>query len=166
MTQNRGPQGQDPGPDGRPPASRTPRPPRHVGASARPDETASLVGEITCAYREHVAEEAGIAAVPGRVLGSDIEDQADALAAAAVRLAELLAAFTHEPRRSLDAIAVFRGLSRSAESMADAAAELRRQGWFDLDGEEDPEASAAWNGALEGLRSASGTFGWVADGWI
>lgn len=109
---------------------------------------------------------AEITAVPGRVLGSDIEGQAAALAAAAARLAELLTAFTQEPRRSLDAIAVFRGLSRAAESMAAAAAELRRQEWFDLDDEEDPEASAAWNGALKGLRSAASTFGWVADGWI
>jgi hypothetical protein len=47
-----------------------------------------------------------------------------------------------------------------------AAAELRRQEWFDLDDEADPEAAAAWSGALEGLRSAASTFGWVADGWI
>ncbi|MGH3254831.1 MAG: hypothetical protein ACRDOU_05375 [Streptosporangiaceae bacterium] len=45
-------------------------------------------------------------------------------------------------------------------------AELRRQEWFELDDEADPEASAAWNSALEGLRSASGTFEWVANGWI
>jgi len=63
---------------------------------------------------------------------------------------------------------VFRGLSRCAESMAAAAAELRRQEWLDLDGEDeaDAEASPAWTGALEGLRSAAGTFKWVADGWI
>ncbi len=131
-----------------------------------PDETARLVGEITAAYRGHAAGEAGIAAVPGRVLGGDVEGQADALADAAGRLAGLLAAFAREPRRSLDAIAVFRGLSRAAESMAAAAAELRRQEWFDLDDEADPEAAAAWKAALDGLRSAAGTFGWVADGWI
>jgi hypothetical protein len=50
--------------------------------------------------------------------------------------------------------------------MAAAAAELRRQEWFDLDAEADTEASAAWTGALEGLRAASSTFEWVADGWI
>ena len=52
--------------------------------------------------------------------------------------------------------------------MAAAAAELRRQEWLDLDGEDeaDAEASPAWTGALEGLRSAAGTFKWVADGWI
>ena len=127
-----------------------------------PDETANLVDQITGAYREHAAREA----VPGRVLGGDVEGQADALADAAARLAELLAAFGREPRRSLDAIAVFRRLSETAASVESAAAELRRQEWFDLDGEADPEAAAAWSGALEGLRSAAGTFGWVADGWI
>jgi len=131
-----------------------------------PAETANLVGEITRAYREHAADEAKIAAVPGQVFGSDLEGQADALADDAARLAGLLAAFGQEPRRSLDAIAVFRGLSRAAESMADAAAELRRQEWFDLDDEADPEAVAAWEGALDGLKSAASTFEWVADGWI
>jgi hypothetical protein len=129
-----------------------------------PNETASLVDQLTRGYREHVAAEA--AAVPGRVRGEDVEDQADALADAAARLAGSLAALTREPRRSLDAIAVFCGLSRSAESMAAAAAELRRQEWFDLDDEADPEAAAAWAEALEGLRAAAGTFKWVADGWI
>ena len=114
------------------------------------------------------AEEAGpeITAVPGRVTGSDIEGQADALADDAARLAELLAAFSQEPRRSMDVIAVFRGLSQAAESMAAAAAELRRQEWFDLEADAEPEAVAAWNGALEGLKSAASTFEWVADGWI
>jgi hypothetical protein len=131
-----------------------------------PNETADLIGQLTRGYREHVAAEA--AAVPGRVLGGDVEAQADALEDAAARLAELVAALTQEPRPSLDAIAVFRGMSRAAESMADAAAELRRQDWFDLDDENeaDAEASAAWTAALEGLKSAAGTFGWVADGWI
>ena len=131
-----------------------------------PGETASLVDQITGAYREHAAAETGIAAVPGRVIGSDVEGQADAMEDAAGRLAELLAAFGREPQRSLDAIAVFRGLGRCAESMAAAAAELRRQEWFDLDDEADPEAAAAWAEALEGLRAAAGTFKWVADGWI
>ncbi len=133
---------------------------------ANPDETARLVGEITAAYREHAAGEAGITAVPGRVLGGDVEGQAAALAAAAARLAGLLAAFAQEPRHSLDAIAVFRGLSRAAESMAAAAAELRRPEWFDLEDEADPEAAAAWKAALDGLRSAAGTFGWVVAAWI
>jgi hypothetical protein len=106
-------------------------------------------------------------AVPGRVLGADIEGQADALADDAARLADLLTAFAQEPGpRPMDAIAVFRGLSRAAESMAAAAAELRRQEWFDLEDDAEPEAVAAWNGALEGLRSAAGTFEWIADGWI
>jgi len=95
-----------------------------------------------------------------------VEGQADAMEDAAGRLAELLAAFGREPRRSLDAIAVFRGLGRCAESMAAAAAEMRRQEWFDLDDEADPEAAAAWAEALKGLRAAAGTFKWVADGWI
>lgn len=129
-----------------------------------PNETANLVDQLLVGYREHAAAEA--VAVPGRVRGQDVEDQAGALADAAARLAELLTALTREPRRSLDAIAVFRALGRGAESMAAAAAELRRQEWFDLDDEADPEASAAWTGALEGLRSAAGTFEWVADGWI
>jgi hypothetical protein len=108
-----------------------------------------------------------ITRVPGQVRGQDVEDQADAVADSAARLAELLTAFAQEPGpRSMDAIAVFRGLSRAAGSMAAAAAELRRQEWFDLEDEADPEASAAWNGALEGLRSAAGTFEWIADGWI
>ena len=104
--------------------------------------------------------------VPGRVLGADVEGQADAMADAAARLADQLAAFGREPRPSLDAIAVFRSLSRSAESMAAAAAELRRQEWFDLEDGAEPEAVAAWNGALAGLKSAASTFEWVADGWI
>jgi hypothetical protein len=54
----------------------------------------------------------------------------------------------------------------AAESMAAAAAELRRQEWFDLEDDAEPEAVAAWNGALEGLKSVAGTFEWVADGWI
>jgi len=135
-----------------------------------PNETASLVGQITGAYREHAAAETGPAAVavPGRVTGNDIESQADALEDAAARLTEMLIAFGREPRQSLDVIAVFRALSRASESMAAAAAELRRQEWFDLDDENeaDAEASAAWTAALEGLKSAAGTFGWVADGWI
>jgi hypothetical protein len=125
-----------------------------------PNETANLVGEITEAYRAHIA------AVPGPDPGSDIESQADALADASARLAELLSAFTQEPRRSLDAIAVFRALSRSAGSIAAAAAELRRQEWFELEDDADPEAAAAWKSTLDGLKSASGTFAWIADGWI
>ena len=133
-----------------------------------PDETASLVGQLIQGYREHQAEDAGaaITAVPGRVLGSDIEDQADALADNAVRLAGLLTSFAQESQRSMDAIAVFRGLSRAAGSMAAAAAELRRQEWIDLEDDAEPEALAAWTDALEGLKSAASTFEWVADGWI
>jgi len=131
-----------------------------------PNETASLIGEITRAYREHAAEEAEITAVPGSVLGGDVEGQVGPLADAAARLAGLLAAFTQEPRRSLDAIAVFRALSRSAESMAAAAAELRRQEWSGLEDEADPEAAAAWKAALDGLRSAASTFERVPAGWI
>jgi hypothetical protein len=102
--------------------------------------------------------------VPGNVRGGDVEDQADDLAAVAEHLAALLTAFAREPSRSLDVIAVFRGLSRAAGSMETAAAELRGQEWVEVGAE--PEAVAAWNGALEGLKSAAGTFGWVADGWI
>jgi hypothetical protein len=131
-----------------------------------PNETANLVGQLTQGYREHKEAGPEITAVPGRVLGSNIEGQADALADDAGRLADLLAAFAQEPRRSIDAIAVFRGLSRAAGSMAAAAAEMRRQEWFDLEDEAEPEAVAAWNGALEGLKSAASTFEWVADGWI
>jgi len=71
-----------------------------------PGETADLVDQLTRGYREHVAAES--VAVPGRVRGEDVEDQAVVLADAAARLAELLTALTREPRRSLDAIAVFR----------------------------------------------------------
>ena len=129
---------------------------------ADPNETASLVGSLIDGYREHVAAER----VPGQVRGQDVEDQADALAAAAARLGELLTAFTQEPRRSMDAIAVFRRLSETAASMESAAAELRRQEWFDLGDDAEPEAVTAWDGALAGLKSAAGTFEWVADGWI
>jgi hypothetical protein len=123
-----------------------------------PDETANLVGEITRAYRAHAAEGAEITAVPGRVLGSDIEDQADALADGAQRLTDLLTAFARESGpRSIDAIAVFHGLSQASSAIAVAAAELRRQGWPVLEDGAEPEAIAAWNGALEGLRSAAGT---------
>lgn len=109
---------------------------------------------------------AEIIPVPGQVRGADVEGQGDELAAAAARLAGLLTALTAESHRSMDAIAVFRSLSSAAGSMAEAAAELRRQDWFDLDPAQDAEAAAAWDGALAGLRSAAGTFGWVADGWI
>jgi hypothetical protein len=61
---------------------------------------------------------------------------------------------------------VFRGLSRAAGSMAAAAAEMRRQEWVVLEDNAEPEAVAAWNGALEGLKSAASTFERVADGWI
>jgi hypothetical protein len=57
-----------------------------------PGETVGLVDQITGAFRERAAEEANeprITAVPGRVLGSDIEGQADALADASSRLAGL-----------------------------------------------------------------------------
>jgi hypothetical protein len=50
--------------------------------------------------------------------------------------------------------------------MAAAAAEMRRQEWFDLEDEAEPEAVAAWEAALEGLKSAAGTFEWIATGWI
>ena len=96
------------------------------------DETATLAVQPVQGYRERKAADARpkIVAVPGRVLAADIEGQADALADDAARLSELLAAFAREPgQRSMEPIAVFRGLSRAAESMAAAAAELRRQGW-------------------------------------
>ena len=131
-----------------------------------PNETADMAAHLIQGYREHVAAEAAMVPVPGQVLGSDVEDQADELAAAGARLGDLLTAFTREPSRSLDAIAVFQALSRTAESVAAAAAELRRQEWFDLGDDAEPEAIAAWNGALEGLRSAASTFEWVATGWI
>ena len=100
--------------------------------------------------------------MPGRILGSDIEGQADALADDAERLVALLTAFAKEPGpRSIDATAVFRGLSRAAESTAAAAAEMRRQERFDLEAGAEPEAVAGWEGALEGLKSAASTFEWV-----
>ena len=131
-----------------------------------PNETADMAAQLIQGYREHVAAEAAVVPVPGQVLGSDVEDQADELAAAAARLGDLLTAFAREPSRSFDAIAVFQALSRAAGSMAAAAAELRRQEWFDLEDDAEPEAIAAWTGALEGLRSAARTFEWVATGWI
>jgi len=47
-----------------------------------------------------------------------------------------------------------------------AAVEMRRQEWPGLEDDAEPEAVTAWNGALEGLKSAASTFRWVADGWI
>jgi hypothetical protein len=105
-----------------------------------------------------------IVPVPGQVRSDDVEDQAEELAAAAEHLPALLTAFGREPTGSLDAIAVFRRLSRAAEAMGTAAAELHRQEWVGVGAE--PDAAAAWNGALEGLKPAASTFGWVADGWI
>ena len=49
-------------------------------------------------------------------------------------------------------------LRAQAGAVADAAARLRVGA--------DPEAAAAWSGALESLRSASITFEWVGPGWI
>ncbi len=66
------------------------------------DETANLVGQLTQGYREHKEAEPEITAVPGRVIGSDIEGQADALADDASRLAALLAAFAREPGPAVD----------------------------------------------------------------
>ena len=66
-----------------------------------------------------MSETPEITAVPGRVLGGDIEGQADALADGAARLADLLTAFAREPGpRPVDVIAVYRGLSRAAGQMA------------------------------------------------
>jgi hypothetical protein len=50
--------------------------------------------------------------------------------------------------------------------MGSAAAELQRQEWFDLDGEADPEASAAWSDALEGCGPLRAPSNGVATGWI
>jgi len=68
-------------------------------------------------------------AVPGRVLGSDIEDQAAELAGAAARLAALVAAFGREPgARQADVAALARRLGQARESMAAAAAGLQFTG--------------------------------------
>lgn len=107
---------------------------------------------------------AEIVPVPGQVRGNDIKGQADELADAAEHLAELLTAFAREPLRSLEPIAVFLALAPAAGSMVTVAAELRRQEWVEVGTE--PEAVAAWDGALEGLKTAAGTFKRVADGWI
>jgi hypothetical protein len=126
--------------------------------------TADLVEAITRSHRaQKDAEPEPAEGQPPAAGGSDVEAQADALADDAARLGELLTAFTSQPRRSLDAIAVFRDLSQAAGSIAGAAAELRRQEWFDLD---DDEGRDAWDAALAGLRAAEGTFAWAADGWI
>jgi len=111
-----------------------------------------------------VGRMAEIVPVPGRVRHGDVEDQADALADAAGRLAGLLTAYAAEPKRSMDVIAVFRGLSRASAAMAAVAAEMRVQEWVEVS--DDPEAVAAWDGALAGLKAAEDTYKWVADGWI
>ena len=133
-----------------------------------PNETANLVGQLTQGYREHKAEEAGPGSPPYPAGSSAATSRARPTRWPMTLPAwpSLLAAFAQEPQRSMDVIAVFRGLSRAAESMAAAAAELRRQEWFDLEDDAEPEAIAAWNGVLEGLKSAASTFEWVADGWI
>ena len=61
---------------------------------------------------------------------------------------------------------MFHGLSQTATAMAAAAAELRRQEWPEPEDGAEEEAVTAWNGALEGLRSAASTFEWIATGWI
>jgi hypothetical protein len=67
-----------------------------------------------------------LTAVPGGVLGSDIEDQAAELADAAARLADLVAAFGREPgARQVDAAALARRLGQARESIAAAAAGLQ-----------------------------------------
>lgn len=82
----------------------------------------------------HTRDHSGpcITAVPGRVLGSDIEDQAAELADAAARLADLVAAFAREPVArqvgQVDAAAVAGHLSQAAESAAAAAAGLQLAG--------------------------------------
>jgi hypothetical protein len=80
-----------------------------------PAETARLVDQIARGYREHAAEEAGpaVTAVPGTVVGADIEGQADALADDAARL-------TAEQARARDAH------EHLAEATAAHAAELDR----------------------------------------
>ena len=125
------------------------------------ETTAELADAILRSYRDRKAAER--AEDVGAEVDLDVEGQADALADTAARLAGLLAALTARPHRSLDAIAVFRDLSRAAGSIADAAGELRRQEWFDLD---DQEALQEWEAALAGLRSAEAAFGHAADGWI
>jgi hypothetical protein len=97
--------------------------------------------------RPPVSETPEITAVPGRVLGSDIEGQAEALADDAARLAGLLAVFAQESGpRSIDAIAVYRSLSWAAGQTAAAAAALRRQGWPGLEDDAEPEAATGMDG--------------------
>lgn len=105
-----------------------------------------------------------IVPVPGKVRHDDVEDQADALADAAERLLTLLSAYAAEPKRSMDVIAVFRGLQKASASMAAVAAGMRVQEWVEVS--DNPESVAAWDGALAGLRTAEDTYKWVADGWI
>ncbi len=107
---------------------------------------------------------AEIVPVPGKVRHGDVEDQADALADAAGRLLSLLTAYAAEPERSMDVIAVCRGLQRASASMAEVAAEMRVQEWVEVSG--NPESVAAWDSALAGLKAAEDTYKWVADGWI
>jgi hypothetical protein len=95
-----------------------------------------------------------------------VEGQADAMADAAAHLVGQLAALGREPGRSLDAIAVFRSLSRSAESMAAVAAELHHQSWPGPGDDTGSDDLVTWDGALEGLRRAASTFRAAADGWI
>lgn len=97
--------------------------------------------------------------------GCDIEASADALEEAAIRLHELLAAFTASGWRSLDPRAVFLGMARACEPVESAARELARQGWLDLD-DADENDQARWAAALAGLRDAAAMFEEIADGWI
>lgn len=124
------------------------------------ETTAELAGAILRSYREGKGEEPAEAdAEPV----SDIEAQADKLAAAAERLRVLLAASASQPRQYLDAFAVLNDLSQAAGSIAGAAAELQRQERFGL---ADDEARAMWDAALAGLRTAMTTFAVAADGWV
>jgi hypothetical protein len=98
--------------------------------------------------------------------GADVEHAADALEAAAVALAGLLARFADSPRpRLLDPRAVLLGMSRACDPIRQAAAELARQEWVDL-GDADDDDRARWAAALVGLAEAGSMFGEVADGWI
>lgn len=123
-------------------------------------------------YRECAAQirqlaEADGTAPPPKVTGADVEDQADTVNDAARRLAVLLTAFGRQPAPGgLEPIAVLRAMSRAVWLIADAAGEIRRQEWIDLDEDTDAELVTAWEKALDGLKTAASTFTWAANGWL
>lgn len=96
--------------------------------------------------------------------GTLAEQSADAIEDAATALVRHLTALKEmRPHPGLDPRAILLGLSRALASTSEAARQLGRQGWFDLD---DPVDKGRWLIALGALENVSDLFKEVANGWI